>query len=150
MSKMGSHDPIGRLKHKLWLKEAPKVKLPIWLPTIKSWESLDFLVCKWRATYYWKALDKGYNFGFNLTSIEGFHTKLWASKVARVLILGISRLPFWSPRTKWHLGAGLVTRHKVYYKGEGGGFPQVQAMVSLVNLCLTHSQLLEALKCESK
>jgi hypothetical protein len=27
-------------------------------------------------------------------------------------------------------------RHKVYYKGEGGGFPQVRAVVSLVNLCL--------------
>jgi len=29
-----------------------------------------------------------------------------------------------------------MPRHKVYYKGEGGGFPQVQVMVSLVNLCL--------------
>ncbi len=28
---------------------------------------------------------------------------------------------------------GLVERHKIYYKGEGGGFPQVRAMVSLVN-----------------
>jgi hypothetical protein len=26
--------------------------------------------------------------------------------------------------------------HKVYYKGEGGGFPQVQAVVSLVSLNL--------------
>jgi hypothetical protein len=29
-----------------------------------------------------------------------------------------------------------MTRHIKYYKGEGGGFPQVQAVVSLVNLCL--------------
>jgi hypothetical protein len=36
--------------------------------------------------------------------------------------------------TKWHLGAGLVAMHKVYYKGESGGFPQVHAMVSLVSL----------------
>jgi hypothetical protein len=27
-------------------------------------------------------------------------------------------------------------RHRKYYKGEGGGFPQVQAVVNLVNLCL--------------
>jgi len=47
--------------------------------------------------------------------------------------LGISRLPFGSPGTKCHLNVGLVERHRVYYKGEGGGFPQVQAMVSLVN-----------------
>jgi hypothetical protein len=29
-----------------------------------------------------------------------------------------------------------MDKHREYYKGEGGGFPQVQAMVSLVNLCL--------------
>jgi len=34
------------------------------------------------------------------------------------------------------LGASPVTRHREYYKGEGGGFPQVWAMVSLVNPCL--------------
>jgi hypothetical protein len=29
MSKMGLHDPFGYLKHKLWPKEGPKVKLAI-------------------------------------------------------------------------------------------------------------------------
>jgi hypothetical protein len=29
-----------------------------------------------------------------------------------------------------------MARHKVYYKGEGDGFPQVQAVVSFVNPCL--------------
>jgi hypothetical protein len=29
-----------------------------------------------------------------------------------------------------------MTMHKVYYKGEGVGFPQVRAMVSLVSLRL--------------
>ncbi len=47
--------------------------------------------------------------------------------------MGISRLPLRSPRTKCHLDAGPVASHKIYYKGEGGGFPQVQAVVSLVN-----------------
>jgi len=50
--------------------------------------------------------------------------------------LAISELPLGSPRTKCHLDVGLVERHKVYYKGEGGGFPQVRAMVSLVNSSL--------------
>jgi hypothetical protein len=36
MSKMGSHDPFGHFKHKLWPKERSKVKLPIWFPTTKS------------------------------------------------------------------------------------------------------------------
>jgi hypothetical protein len=42
MSKMGSHDPFGYLKHKLWPKEGPGVKLPIWLSTIKSREASWF------------------------------------------------------------------------------------------------------------
>jgi len=50
--------------------------------------------------------------------------------------MGILGLPLGSPGTKWHLGAGPVARHRVYYKGEGGGFPQVQAVVSLVSLSL--------------
>ncbi len=36
------HDPFGHLKHKLWPKEGSGVKLPIWLPTTKSRESLWF------------------------------------------------------------------------------------------------------------
>jgi hypothetical protein len=48
----------------------------------------------------------------------------------------ISGLPLRSLGTKWHLGANYVAIHKVYYKGEGDGFPQVQAVVSLVSLNL--------------
>jgi len=29
-----------------------------------------------------------------------------------------------------------MAKHRIYYKGEGGGFPQVQAVMSLVSLCL--------------
>jgi hypothetical protein len=54
-------------------------------------------------------------------------------KVTRVPTLGNSRFPFGNPETKCHLDVGLVERHKIYYKGEGGGFPQVQIVMSLVN-----------------
>ncbi len=40
---------------------------------------------------------------------------------------------FGSPRTKCHLDVSLMERHKVYYKGEGGGFPEVRVVMSLVN-----------------
>jgi hypothetical protein len=50
-----------------------------------------------------------------------------------VLTLGISGPQLGSLETKCHLSAGLVTMHKIYYNGEGGGFPQVWAMVSLVS-----------------
>jgi hypothetical protein len=42
MFKMGSHIPIEYLKHKLWSKEGLRVKVPIWLSTIKSRESPYF------------------------------------------------------------------------------------------------------------
>ncbi len=92
-----------------------------------------FLACRWRVTYRWKALEEGYNFSSTFISIKGLHEKLWAPKVEGVPVVGISKLPFGSPETKWHLGASLVARHKVYYKGEGDDFPQVQAVVSLVS-----------------
>jgi hypothetical protein len=75
-------------------------------------------VCRWR----WKAFDEGYNFALDFISIEGLQTKLWASKVVKVPILIISGLPLRSPGTKRHLDVGIVERHRVYYKGEGGGF----------------------------
>ncbi len=59
--------------------------------------------------------------------------KLWAPKVTGCPTLANSGFPLESPWTKCHLDVGLVERHKVYYKGEGGGFPQVWAMVSLVS-----------------
>ncbi len=36
----------------------------------------NFLVCKWRVTYRWKHLDKGYNFTLDLMSIGSLHAKL--------------------------------------------------------------------------
>jgi hypothetical protein len=41
--------------------------------------------------------------------------------------------PTWESRTKGHLDVVPVEWHKVYYMGEGGGFPQVRAMVSQVS-----------------
>ncbi len=60
--------------------------------------------------------------------------KLCALKVAGVPNVGIYGLPLGNPRTKSHLDVALVQSYRVYYKGEGGGFPQVQAVVSLVSL----------------
>ncbi len=54
-------------------------------------------------------------------------------KVAGVPTLGILGFPLGNPKTKCHLDAGPVAKHKIYYKGEGGGFPQVWAVVNLVS-----------------
>jgi len=42
MFNMGSHDPFGHLKDKLWPKEGSEVKLAVWLPTIKNQELTRF------------------------------------------------------------------------------------------------------------
>jgi hypothetical protein len=76
-------------------------------------------------TYHWKALDEEYNFVLNLISIRGLHAKLWGPKITKVPTLAISRLPLESHVTKYHLDVDLMDRHKVYYKGDGGGCPQV-------------------------
>jgi len=52
-------------------------------------------------------------------------------KVQTVAILG---LLLGSPKTKSHSNVSAAGRHKEYYMGEGGGFPRVWAVVSLVNL----------------
>jgi hypothetical protein len=47
--------------------------------------------------------------------------------------LAISGFPFRSPETKSHLDAIPVEWCKGYYMGEGGGFPRVQAVASLMS-----------------
>jgi len=80
-----------------------------------------------------KSLDEGYNFALDFISIRGLHAKLWAPKVVGIPTLAISKLPLGNPETTCHLDVGLIERHKIYYKGEGDGFPQVRAVVSLVS-----------------
>ncbi len=71
MSEMGLYDPFGHLKHKLWSKERPGVKLPQ-----KVENRPDVLACRWHATHHWKDIDKGYNFTLDLIPIGGLHKKL--------------------------------------------------------------------------
>jgi hypothetical protein len=145
---MGLHDPFGWLKHKLWLKERSRVKLAIWLSTTKSRELPWFPYVQVACNILLESLKKkGHTFALDLISIEGLHTKLWASKIAGVPILKISKLPFGSPRTKWHLGAGHVAKHKIYYKKEGCGFPQVWVVVSFVSPCLPMIRLFLLVTC---
>jgi len=97
----------------------------------------DLLVCKWYATYHQKALEEGYNFASNITSIRGLQKKSYGPPKSRESQF----FEFWdsqlvSPGTKWHLGASPMARHREYYKGEGDGFPQIWAVLSFLNLCM--------------
>jgi hypothetical protein len=86
----------------------------------------QFPRCRWRATYYWKALDEGYNFALDLIAIEGLYVKLWAPKVIEIATMGISRLSLGSPETKSHLdvapwkGVEYIIRGKVVASPKSG------------------------------
>jgi hypothetical protein len=66
---MGSHDPFEYLKHKLWLKKGLGIKVSIWIPTIKSWESL-WITCVKEACHvsleiFWQGLQLCFGPHFN-------------------------------------------------------------------------------------
>jgi hypothetical protein len=84
MSEMGSHDPFGHFKNKLWSKEGRESNWQFDFQPLKVRNCPDSLACRWRATYCWKALNKGYNFTSNFISIEGLQTKLWVHTVKEV------------------------------------------------------------------
>jgi hypothetical protein len=86
-------------------------------------------------TRRWKALDEGYNFASDRVAIELCSREISASKVPGLQPGTISGFPRESPGENGHLDATSTASCRVYYKGEGGGFPQVRAVVSLVCPC---------------
>jgi hypothetical protein len=118
---MGSHDPFGHLKHKLWPKEGSGVELAIWILTIKSWESTRFPFVQVACHIPLETSQWGLQLCFRLHLNRRFVDKVMGPQSCRSL------------GTKCHLDVGLVERHRVYYNGEGGAFPQVWAVVNLVN-----------------
>jgi hypothetical protein len=71
-------------------------------------------------------------------------------KVSGVQTGIVSGLPLGSLGTKGHLDVAPVEWRRVYYMGEGGGFPRVRAVVSQVSpeLPVTCSSTKGAPKCE--
>jgi hypothetical protein len=125
---MGLHYPFVYLKHNYDQKKGQESNCQFDSQPLKVNNCPRLLACKWRATYYWKALNKIYNFALDLILIKGLHKELWASKVHKSPNFKNFETPnsqLGSCGTKWHLGVGPVTKHREYYKGEGGGFPQV-------------------------
>jgi len=137
MSNIGSHDPFEYLQYKLWSKEGPRIKMSIWLLIIKNQESPWITCVKMTFHISLKSSQRGLQLCFKPHLNCRLHKKLWASKVARVPILRISRLL----REKWHYDVTPMAIHKEYYKGEGDVFPQVRVMVSIVSSCIAMIRL---------
>jgi len=103
---------------------------------LKIGNHIKLCAYRWHATYFCKTIDEGNDFALDLISIGNLHKKLWASKVLWVSILRILGLPNWDSWDKMTFGCNPHGYHKEYYKGEGGGLPQVQAVMSPVGMCM--------------
>jgi hypothetical protein len=85
------------------------------------------------ATWRWKPLFEGYNFGLDLVPIGGQGEELRSPKVLRVQTGTISRLHFGSPRKKNHSDASPVGECREYYREYGGGISRARAVVCHVS-----------------
>jgi hypothetical protein len=125
MSKMGLHDLFGHLQHKLWPKEKPGTKLP----TTESWESTKFPCVQVTCDTSLESSRQGLQLQFRPHPDQ--------RSTEEVVVLQSCRIPslsnFGTPGTKSHSNATFARRYKLYYMGEGGDFPRVWAVVSLVS-----------------
>jgi hypothetical protein len=141
MSKMGLHDHLTIYNTNYGWKKGQKSKCQLDSQPLKVGNRLELCVCRRCVTYLWKNFDEGYNFALNLTSIRTFHKKLWTSKVVGVSISRIVGSLTWDSWGKCHLDVAFMACHRKYYKGEGGGFPQIWTVVSFMNPYLPTSHM---------
>jgi len=129
---MASHWPFRHLQPKLWAKEGPGVKLAVWLPTTKSRESTSsrrhLEECDTALESSWRELQLWFRTCPNPSSRRGAMAVQSSRSPAEI----VSGLHFRSPNKMCHSDVASATSRREYYKGEGGGFPRVRAVASLV------------------
>jgi hypothetical protein len=130
---MASHGPFGHLHHKLCVKEGPRVKLA----TIKSRESTRPRCVQAKCDTPLKRsqgeLQVCFRPHLDRKSEQGVMSCQSPRSPNRDSFGIVSGVPLGSLGTKNHLDVAPVEWRIVYYMGEGGGFPQVQAVVSQVS-----------------
>jgi hypothetical protein len=133
---MASHWSFGHLQPKLWAKEGPGVKLAIWLPTIKSRESTSSRPQNWECDTALERSRRGLQLWLRPRRDQTLQSGVMNAQSPGTPIgtpIGtISGLQLGSPGKKSHLDVAPAERCREYYMGDGGGFPRVQAVVSLV------------------
>ncbi len=130
---MALHGPFGHLQHKLRAKEGLGVKLAIWLLTTKSRESTRPWCVQGECDTPLESSQGELEVCFRPHPNQRFEKKIMTSQS-----LGSSNrdsfwTPLWESRDKKPFKRGCDEVTQRYYMGEGGGFPRVQAVVSLVN-----------------
>jgi hypothetical protein len=129
---MASHWQLRHLQFTLWAKEGPGVKLAVWLPTTKSQESTSsqrrIEECNTALESSWQELQ----LWFKTRPDQSLGRGAVAAQNSGSLAGTLSGLHFGSPNKMCHSDVAFATRRREYYMGEGGGFPRVRAVVSLV------------------
>jgi len=100
MSKMGSHHTFGHLKHKLWPKKGPGVKLAVWLPTTKSQELTQFLCLQIACDIPLESSQQGLQLCFNPHLNQRSARKVMAPQSCGSPNLDNFGTPIWESRDK--------------------------------------------------
>jgi hypothetical protein len=133
---MGSHWPFGHLSPKLWAKEGPGVKLAVWLPTTKSRESTSCRTPNGECNTALERSRRGLQVWFrrrrDQTSQSGVMSSQSPGTPPGTISGQFRDSNLGVPGKKSHLDVVPETWCREYYMGEGGGFPQVRAVVCLV------------------
>jgi hypothetical protein len=129
---MASHWPFGHMQPKLWAKEGPGVKLAIWLLTTKSRESTSCRHPIWVCDMALERSRRGLQLWFRPRCNRTLQSGVMVVQSSENPAETISGLHFGSPKNLCHLDATSAESCRKYYMGEGGGFPWVWAVVSLV------------------
>jgi hypothetical protein len=130
MSKMNFHCSFGHLKYKSWPKEGSGVNLTLDQKKLRI-DSIYVVVEGVRHTIG-KILMRTTTF-LQIASRSKVCLQSYEAPKSRQSQL--ARFQDSHSGKKSHLDVGSVASYKVYYKGEGGGFPRVRAVVSLVCPC---------------
>jgi hypothetical protein len=129
---MASHWQFGYLQPKLWAKEGPGVKLVVWLPTTKSRESTSSRRRLGECDMALESSRRELQHWLRTRPDPSLRRGAMAVQSSGSPVGTLSRLHFGSPNKMCHSDVASVTSHREYYMGEGGGFPRVRAVVSLV------------------
>jgi hypothetical protein len=105
-SKMGSHDLVKHLKHKLWPKEGSGVNLSIWLLTTKSWESTQSPCVQAVCDILLESSKWGLQLFFRPHLNRRFARKIMGPQSCGSLNFGNFRTPTWEFWDKMPFGCG--------------------------------------------
>jgi hypothetical protein len=129
---MAWHWPFGHLRPRLWAKEGLGVKLIIWHPTTKSQESTFFRHPIWVCNMALERSRRGLQLWFRRRCDRTLQSGVMVVQSSESPAGTISGLHFGSPGNLCHLDVVFTASCREYNMGEGGGFPRVRAVVSLV------------------